>query len=68
MEPEAREASAVREKRVDEKLVEVEVFDNAIHELYGVFEACGIESMFDSVHLELGVETVRHIPFARISS
>jgi hypothetical protein len=59
MEPEARESVAVREKKVDEQLVEVEVFDSAVHELIDVFKACGIESIFDAVHVELGVETVR---------
>jgi hypothetical protein len=59
MEPEARESVAVREKKVDEQLVEVEVFDSAVHELIDVFKACGIEAIFDAVHVELGVETVR---------
>jgi hypothetical protein len=59
MEPEARESVAVREKKVDEQLVEVEVFDSAVHELIDVFKACGIESIFDAVHVELGVETVK---------
>lgn len=59
MEPEAREVISTREKKGDEELVEVEIFDNSVNELYAVFEVCGIESIFDSVHDELGVETVR---------
>lgn len=69
MEPDARENIASKEKKGDELLVEVEVLDKSVNELYAVLEACGIEALFDSVHLELGVDKVKHtLPLYNVSS